>query len=435
LGMTAKAPSWAKAYKYPPEQCATLLKAITVQVGRTGVLTPVAELEPVFLAGSTISRATLHNEDDILRKDIRIGDTVLIEKAGDVIPAVVSVVAAKRAPDAKVFSLFEHVGGKCPACGGPIEKDSKFVAWRCVNLYCPAQAMRRVEYFAARNALDLECLGPSVASALIEKGIIKEPLDLFSVDLETLARLNLGTESEPRLFGRNAQKLFDALERSRSKPLSAWLHALGIPDVGAATAIELGRVHKNLEVLADSRILRALACLCDMEAGVRYDMFRPCPYRTDDLPGTPNELAEILMPLGLIRQSKSRQKKNYATTSIGLKTAFSVLAFFSSEIGRGILARLKALGISPEGSSPSAGGSGRLAGLTFVITGRLESMEREAAFDRIRAEGGSIGTSVSGNTDYLVAGLGSAGTSKTEKAAKLGIKVIDEEQFLRMLEA
>ena len=433
LGMTAKAPSWAKAYKYPPEQCATLLKAITVQVGRTGVLTPVAELEPVFLAGSTISRATLHNEDDIQRKDIRIGDTVLIEKAGDVIPAVASVVMAKRPPEAKPFSLFEHIGGKCPACGGHVEKDAKFVAWRCLNLYCPAQAMRRVEYFAARNALDLECLGSSVAAALIENNVIKEPLDLFSVSQETLMKLNLGTENEPRLFGKNGQKLIEALERSRSKPLSAWLHALGIPDVGAATAIELGRVHKNLEELASSRILRALAALCDAEAGVKYDMFRPCPYSTDDLPSTPHELAEILLPLGLIRQSKSKQK-GYATTSIGQKTALSVLAFFASDIGKNILARLHELGISPQGAVPSEGASSKLAGLTFVITGKLESMEREAAFDKIRAAGGSVGTSVSGNTNFLVAGAGSEGTSKTAKAAKLGVKVINEAEFLKMLE-
>ena len=203
--------------------------------------------------------------------------------------------------------------------------------------------------------------------------------------------------------------------------------------MGAATAIELGRVHKNLEELASSRILRALAALCDAEAGVKYDMFRPCPYNTDDLPTTPRELAEILLPLGLIRQSKSKQK-GYATTSIGQKTALSVLSFFASDIGKNILARLHELGISPQGAVPPEGASSKLAGLTFVITGKLESMEREAAFDKIRTAGGSVGTSVSGNTDYLVAGAGSEGTSKTAKAAKLGVKVINEAEFLKMLE-
>ncbi|HZL79460.1 MAG TPA: NAD-dependent DNA ligase LigA, partial [Candidatus Limnocylindrales bacterium] len=199
----SRAPGYAIVHKPVPwiTPAETILKAITVQVGRTGVLTPVAELEPVFVQGSTIARATLHNEDEIRRKDIRIGDTVVIRKAGMVIPEVTEVVKTKRPPGAKEFDLFKHVGGKCPACGGPIAKekvsagDAEEVAWRCQNIAgCPAQLMRRVEYFAQRKALDLESLGGIVAEKLVERGLVKEPLDLFDLKLEVLGKLNLGTD-------------------------------------------------------------------------------------------------------------------------------------------------------------------------------------------------------------------------------------------------
>ena len=179
-GYTAKAPRWAMAYKYAPEQAQTKLKDITIQVGRTGMLTPVAELEPVFLAGSTISRATLHNEDEIKRKDIRIGDTVTIEKAGEVIPAVVGVVPNRRRPaEREAFDFVKHINGKCPVCGGAIRRDPQFVAWRCENIQCPAQATRRLEFFTARGALDIESVGGIVADKLVERGLAREPLDLF----------------------------------------------------------------------------------------------------------------------------------------------------------------------------------------------------------------------------------------------------------------
>src|SRR5881396_2962136 len=220
LGFTAKSPRWAIAYKYAAERVETRLNDILIQVGRTGILTPVAALESVLVSGSTVARATLHNEDEIKRKDIRIGDTVVIEKAGEVIPAVVEVVKSKRPRSAKPFDFLKHIHGKCPVCGGPIRRDPQFVAWRCENLQCPAQTTRRVEFFAARGALDIESVGGSVADNVVERGLVREPLDLFELKVEQLAKLNLGTEEAPRVFGeKNATKAINAIERARILPL------------------------------------------------------------------------------------------------------------------------------------------------------------------------------------------------------------------------
>src|SRR5882724_7170563 len=214
LGFTAKSPRWAIAYKYEAERVETRLLDVLVQVGRTGVLTPVAVLEPVTVSGSRVSRATLHNEDEIKRKDIRIGDTVVIEKAGEVIPAVVAVAKTKRPRSAKPFDFLEHIGGKCPVCGGAVRRDPEFVAWRCENLQCPAQATRRLEFFAARSALDIESVGGIVADKLVEREWVREPLDLFELKIEQLAKLNLRTDVAPRIFGeKNATKAVQAIER------------------------------------------------------------------------------------------------------------------------------------------------------------------------------------------------------------------------------
>ena len=257
LGFTAKSPRWAIAYKYAAERVETRLNDIIIQVGRTGILTPVAALEPVLVSGSTVARATLHNEDEIKRKDIRIGDTVVIEKAGEVIPAVVEVVKSKRPRDAKPFDFAKHIHGKCPVCGGPIRRDPEFVAWRCENLHCPAQTTRRVEFFAARGALDIESIGGIVADKLVERGLVREPLDLFELKVEQLAKLNLGTEEAPRVFGeKNATKAINTIERARTLPLSRWLFALAIPDVGKTTATQLGRFHDTIQDVANSQLLR-----------------------------------------------------------------------------------------------------------------------------------------------------------------------------------
>src|SRR5213075_1261090 len=248
LGFTAKSPRWAIAYKYAAERVETKLLDIKVQVGRTGILTPVAVLEPVLVSGSTVSRATLHNEDEIKRKDIRIGDTVVIEKAGEVIPAVVEVVKSNRPRDAKPFDFAAHVHGKCPVCGSLIQRDPQFVAWRCENLQCPAQTTRRVEFFAARGALDIESVGGIVADKLVERGLVREALDLFELKVDQLGKLNLGTEEAPRLFGeKNATKAVNAIQRARTLPLSRWLFALAIPDVGKTTAMELARFHSTID--------------------------------------------------------------------------------------------------------------------------------------------------------------------------------------------
>src|SRR6058998_2678593 len=256
LGFTAKSPRWAIAYKYAAERVQTRLNDIVIQVGRTGILTPVAMLEPVFVSGSTIGRATLHNEDEIKRKDIRIGDTVVIEKAGEVIRAVVEVVKSKRPRDSKPFDFSKHIHGKCPVCGGPIRRDPEFVAWRCENLQCPAQTTRRVEFFAARSALDIESVGGIVADKLVESGLIREPLDLFELKTEQLAKLNLGTDEAPRVFGeKNATKAIKAIERARTLSLSRWLFALAIPDVGKTTATQLAQFHDNIDDVAHSQLL------------------------------------------------------------------------------------------------------------------------------------------------------------------------------------
>lgn len=439
LGMTAKAPCWAKAYKFEPERAATRLKAITIQVGRTGVLAPVAELEPVFLSGSTISRATLHNQDEIARKDIRIGDTVLIEKAGEVIPAVVKVLLERRPEGTVPYDLPGSLGGKCPSCGGPISRDPNFAAWRCENLQCPAQNVRRVQYFTARNALDIESVGGVVAEALCDSGLVREPLDLFSLNQAQLEGLNLGTEDEPRIFGpKNAAKVLAALENARTKDLGHWLEAMGIPEVGAATAFQLGRIHKDLGEVAESPYLKAMLDLLDLQNGITPTRTKGEPKTIQDLfdpPAAPPTLQELETPLlraGLIK--KSSAKGAYVTTTIGPKTAQSVLDFFKGKIGRSWLERMNGLGINPAGGNEGSEAAEErpLQGKSFVLTGTLSTMGRDEASAKIRALGGAVAGAVSRKTTYLVAGA-NTGATKTSRAAELGVAVLDEEAFLRML--
>ena len=457
LGMTAKAPSWAKAFKFEPERAETKLLGITIQVGRTGVLTPVAELEPVFLSGSTIARATLHNEDEIARKDIRIGDTVVIEKAGEVIPAVIGVVMAKRPADSRPFDFAASLQGKCPSCGEPIVRDPQFAAWRCGNLQCPAQNVRRVEYFAARNALDLESLGGIVAEAMVETHLINEPLDLFGLTQSQVASLNLGTPEEPRIYGpKNAAKLLAALERSRTMPLSNWLQALGIPEVGAATAYQLGQLHDSLEEVADSPWLKKLLNVLAFQSRqpLPYSELLPPAEDTGNSDSRFGELfaqaaaphaeairaavtawAEELQQVGLLKHSEDKNKADLlVTTSVGPKTAQAVLDFFAGPIGKGLLARLAELDIHPQGGKATTDKKSPIAGKVFVLTGTLQSMDRDTASAKIRQAGGKTASAVSKNTTYLVAGE-NTGARKTEKAAELGIQVLNETEFLALLEA
>src|SRR6184192_2627247 len=384
LGFTAKSPRWAIAYKYEAERVETRLIDILVQVGRTGVLTPVAVLEPVTVSGSRVSRATLHNEDEIKRKDIRIGDTVVIEKAGEVIPAVIEVVKSKRLRNAKPFDFFKHVHGKCPVCGSPVRRDPQFVAWRCENIQCPAQTTRRVEFFAARSALDIESIGGIVADKLVERGLIREPIDLFELKTEQLATLNLGTEEAPRVFGqKNAIKAIHAIERAKTLPLSRWLFALAIPDVGKTTATQLARFHETIEDIADSPLLRDV---------LDYQEKR------DD---KEDQIANRLIEAGFAERSKSKAEKDGIVTEVGPVVAQSVLDFFASTTGKKILRRLNELEIQPTSEKISAKKAAELplAGKTFVLTGTLPSMTRKEARKKIEALGGHVSGGVSKKTD------------------------------------
>jgi DNA ligase (NAD+) len=423
LGFTAKSPRWAIAYKYAAERVETKLLDIKVQVGRTGILTPVAVLEPVLVSGSTVARATLHNEDEIKRKDIRIGDTVVIEKAGEVIPAVIEVVQSKRPRHAKPFDFFQHISGKCPVCGGQVRRDPQFVAWRCENILCPAQTTRRVEFFGARGALDIESVGGIVADKLVERGLVHEPLDLFELNVEHLAKLNLGTDEAPRVFGeKNARKAIQAIERAKTAPLSRWLYALAIPDVGKTTATDLARFHETIDDVASSQLLRDV---------VNYHQKKSDKSRD----GGTKEIADRLIKSGFAEPSKSKMDKQRGiVTQVGPVIAQSVLDFFASSAGKRILQRMKQLRIEPKSEKVSAKQMAGLplAGKTFVLTGTLPSMTRDEASVKIEALGGHVTGSVSKKTDYVLAG-DEAG-SKLEKAKKLDVKIIGEKEFRRMLE-
>jgi len=442
LGSTAKAPRWAMAFKYEPERAETRLREITIQVGRTGVLTPVAELDPVTVSGSRVSRATLHNEEEVLRKDIRVGDTVVIEKAGEVIPAVVGVRKDLRGGSEQEFRMPD----RCPACGEPVVRKDGFVAVRCVNLHCPAQLTRLLEHFAMRGALDLEGLGSKVALTLVERGLVRSPLDLFELQLSELAPLNLGTEEEPHMFGeKNAQKLLNALERAKTMPLWRWVHALAIPDVGAVTAREIASFHVNFPEVAVSRILRDIVQLTAWNEeivaanpGARSGKDRSKEVREagraewEALKEKADALGAALIEAGVAKASKAQKSHpRDATTSIGPVAARAVMDWCASEEGGRTLRRMESYGIRPQvekSKGPSSVDS-LVTGRTFVITGTL-SVPREEVAERIRTLGGKVTGSVSKSTDYLVAGA-EAG-SKLAKAEELGIPVLDEDAFWKL---
>ena len=459
----SRSPGYAIVHKPVPwiTPAETILKAITVQVGRTGVLTPVAELEPVFVQGSTVARATLHNEDEIRRKDIRIGDTVVVRKAGMVIPEIFEVMKTKRPAGAEEFDLFKHVGGKCPVCGGAIAKDKiktgradlpvsldvgaaqqhrpaekEEVAWRCQNIAgCPAQLTRRVEYFAQRRALDLESLGGIVAEKLVERGLVKEPLDLFDLKLEVLGKLNLGTDDEPRTFGeKNATKILDALQHAKTAPLSRWIHALAIADVGEATAKQLAATHESLDALADSEVLRDIRDLGAKEserAEVSPRSRKNPPKDEADKAHREQRDADLKTQIAEIESRLEAGGLKAKLVEVGPVAAASVMDFFASTAGKKILQRIRELGITPQNEKVSiAAPTGVFAGKTFVLTGTLPSLTREKATAKIEAGGGKVSGSVSKKTDFVLAGE-EAG-SKLTKAQELGVKILDEAEFLKM---
>ena len=313
--------------------------------------------------------------------------------------------------------FFEHIQGKCPVCGGPVRRDSQFVAWRCENVQCPAQTTRRLEFFAARGALDIESVGGIVADKLVERGLAREPLDLFELKIEHLAKLNLGADEAPRVFGeKNATKAVRAIERAKTLPLSRWLFALAIPDVGKTTATQLARFHENIEDVADSTLLRDVV---DYHAKGKSER---------------KEIAERLIRAGFAKRSKSKiGKQSGIVTEVGPVVAKSVLDFFASDAGKKILRRTRQLGIAPKSEKISTKRAADLplAGKTFVLTGTLPSMTRDEATGKIEALGGHVSGSVSNNTDYVLAGAEPG--SKFDKAKHLGVRVIDEAEFRKML--
>lgn len=340
LGATSKAPRWVIAYKYPAQTARTKLVAISVQVGKTGTLTPVAEMEPVQLAGTTVKRASLHNFDELARKDIRVGDTVEIQKAGEIIPQVLRAIPELRPKGAKPYP----VPKVCPQCGGAVHRDAEGVYLRCLNLACPAQIKERLRYYAARTAMDIEGLGPAIIEQLVDAKLVRDFADLYELDVDTLAGLE-------RMGKKSAMNLMEGIEASKSRPFSRLLNGLGIRHVGEHTA----------EVLA----------------GHFGSMDRLMKASVEELTAVP-EVGEVV--------------------------AASVRDFFDTRENRELIRRLRDHGINMEERKPAASGPLPFEGKTFVVTGTLQNYSRDAIHERIKELGGRPSSSVSAKTDYVIAG-------------------------------
>lgn len=442
LKMTGKAPRWAMAYKYESERAVTRLLDITVQVGRTGNLTPVAELEPVFLAGSTIRRATLHNEDEIRRKDIRIGDQVTIEKAGEVIPAVVSVVMETRTGKERVFEMPRL----CPVCGSEAVRHPEEAAWRCENLQCPAQVTRRLEHFAHRTALDIESLGGIVADRLIESGMVSEPMDVFNLQVKELGKLNLGTLKEPRILGdKNAARIIEAVKASRDKPLDRWLFAMAIPHLGRTLALKVASYHKTFKEVIDSPLLKGVCELEELEVALRESNPRARAHQGKSNSEKENlarqhtefntrreRLAGPLIAAGFARLG-SGGDDNYVY-EVGPVACRSMLDFFDSPSGRKWISRMEELKINPVGGKGDESDTGKLPlkGCVYVLTGTLKGFSRDQAGEKIRALGGQVTSSVSRKTTGVIVGE-EPGENKVQSAREHGIPLIPEVEFLTLI--
>ena len=366
LGSTAKFPRWAAAYKYPPEIKQTQVEDIVVQVGRTGVLTPKAVVAPVRLAGTTVTNATLHNQDFIAEKDIRIGDTVRIRKAGEIIPEILDVVTAKR-PEGTTPYLLPTV---CPVCGAPVARDPDGAAIRCTGAECPAQLSRNLAHFVSREAMDIEGLGSSLVEQLIQSGAVRSPADLYYLKLPQLAALWKNGDKAPR-------KLLDAIEKSKQNDLSRLLFAFGIRQVGAKAARVLAQEFGTLDALTEASAERLTA-----------------------------------------------------VPDVGEITAESIVGWFANPQSRHLIERLRAAGVNFESRAEIT--DRRFAGQTFVLTGALTRFTREEATEQIERFGGKAAGTVSKKTSFVVAGENAG--SKLRKANELGIPVLSEEEFLKMLE-
>ncbi len=365
LGATAKFPRWAAAYKYPPEVKPTVVEDIVIQVGRTGVLTPKAVVKPVRLAGTTVTNATLHNQDFITQRDIRIGDTVLIRKAGEIIPEILEVDFSKRPAGTEPYVLPRV----CPVCGAPVERDDDGAFLRCTGDTCPAQLSRRIAHFDSRDAMDIEGLGSAIVDALIEKGLLKTPADIYSLTLDEMKSLWQKGDTA-------AKKLLSAIEESKSRDVSRLIYALGIRQVGAKTGKVLASTFGSLDGL--------------MEASL------------EDLTETPD---------------------------VGAVTAFSIRDWFSKPEAKDMVEKLRVSGVNFQSTRVIE--DSRFAGLTFVLTGALTKFTRDEATEKIELFGGKAAGSVSKKTSYVVAGENAG--SKEKKAKELGIPILTEDEFLAML--
>jgi DNA ligase (NAD+) len=376
LGFVSREPRWAVAHKYPAQEQMTVLRGIDIQVGRTGKLTPVAKLEPVFVGGTTVSNATLHNEDEAKRKDVRIGDTVIVRRAGDVIPEVVGVVLDKRPSNVgEPFDLYKRLGGHCPVCGATIVREEDEVDWRCSGgISCPAQRKQAVLHFAQRRALDIEGLGDKIVDQLVEASVIKTLPDLYKLGVASLSQLE-------RMGDKSAINLVAAIDKSKQTTLARFLYALGIRHVGETTAKDLARHFGALDRLMDAS--------------------------TEQLLEAPD---------------------------VGPVVAQSIRTFFEQPHNREVVEQLRAAGITWTEHDGEADTTPKpLAGKTFVLTGSLPTLEREDAKALIEAAGGKVSGSVSKKTHYVVAG--EAAGSKLDKARELGVEVIDEAALRALLAA
>jgi DNA ligase (NAD+) len=392
LGFVAREPRWAVAHKYPAEEAVTEIVDIEVQVGRTGALTPVARLKPVFVGGVTVTNATLHNEDELRRKDVWIGDTVVVRRAGDVIPEIVKVSKEGRREDRDRFQMPKE----CPECHSPVVRLEGEAVARCTGgLYCKAQRRQTLLHFAARRAMDIEGLGEKLVEQLVERGLVDNPADLYALDAATLAQLE-------RMGEKSARNLVESIQRSRSIELSRFIFALGIPGVGEEVAKILARHFSSLEALVKADWARLAA---DKET--------------------------------LRKQNAQLRKRGEALQAvplegIGPELMESLEKFLHEQHNREVIARLTDARQGIRLHAVPAGANRAHNGRTFVLTGRLSGMSREQAQAALEAKGHKVSGSVSGKTDYVVAGE-EAGT-KLDKARELGIRVLDEREFRQLLD-
>jgi DNA ligase (NAD+) len=382
LGTTAKFPRWATAFKFPAQQAHTKLLRIDVNVGRTGANTPYAVLEPVFLAGSTISMATLHNAEDLARKDFREGDTVIIEKAGDVIPRVVAPILSLRPAESEPWTM----PSTCRACGSDLHRDEEEVVWRCENASCPARLRRSLEHFASRTAMNIEGLGESLVDQLIERGLVRDFADLYALTAEELENLVVAPRSPrsdravPRKLGKVGRNVVDQIARSKENDLSRLIYALGIRHVGEKAAATLARFLRTMDALLNA-------------------------------------------PLEALQ----------SVPEIGPVLAESVRAYADEPHNRQLIEKLAAAGVNMKTSQPhpAVAAAGPLSGKTFVLTGTLGTMSREEAEAEIERLGGKVSGSVSRKTSYLV--VGEEAGSKLEKARTLGVQTLSEDEFKALI--